>query len=150
MGTVGAFEKRSLMGEDDIGAVFRREELDGGQRRGDAFLADDHGGGKYNATVRHDVQIADVVGAKLALQRGAFVEAQAGAFLASDAKIQLIVLDLVVVAGDKLAALLFRVGEGGEGAFGRDGVAAFDDEGAVDHGCLLHGVPLLVKYLLEY
>jgi hypothetical protein len=59
-------------------------------------------------------------------------------FFASNSKIHLEVLDFVVVTFNKPAALLGRVGESAIDAFSRGGIAAFEDERAVDYGSLFH------------
>jgi len=53
------------------------------------------------------------------------------------------VLDLVVVTFSKPAPFLGWIGESGEYAFGRSGIAAFDDERAVNYGLLFHSVTFL-------
>src|ERR1017187_175689 len=129
-----ALEECSLQGEDEVGPFLRRQELECGQRRRDAPVADGHSRGEYNAAVRHNVQITGVVRARDPLQRGAFLEAKTGTFFASHSKVRLIVLDVVAAAFHKPAAFLDWVGESSKYAFRCGGIAAFDDERAVDYG----------------
>src|SRR2546426_11108249 len=101
------------MCEDEVGPRFRRQELNRPQRSRDALLTQSHRRGKYNAAVGHNVLIAGVVGARDPLERGTVFEAKTGAFFTSNSKVQLIVVDFVVVAFSKPAAFLGWVGESG-------------------------------------
>src|SRR5208337_1094569 len=127
-----------LIGEEEVGAGGRGQELKRAQRRRDAPLAQGHPFGKDHAAVGHDVLIAGVVGAGDAVKRGVRSQEDADAFLAVYAKVQLVVLNGVAAAIDKPSALLSRVGKGGEDALGRKWVAALEGKGGVDDGWFGH------------
>ena len=120
------------MGADEVGPCSRRQELHRGQRRRDALRTHGHSSGKYYTTVGHNVLISSVVRTRDPLQRGAFFEAKTGTFFASNAKVQLKVLDFVAVSFSKPAAFPGWVGECGEYLFRRGGIAALNDERSVD------------------
>src|SRR5258708_35764712 len=76
--TIGALKESSLMGADEIGPGSRLQELDRDQRRRDGLFTQAHRGREYDAPVRHDVVIVDVVGTRDALQRRTRLEAKTG------------------------------------------------------------------------
>src|SRR5258708_21963012 len=102
--------------------------------------------------VGHNVLISAVVRQRCSRKWRALFETIPGAFDASGSKIHLKLLYFVAVTFAKPKALLGRVGESGEQAFGRCAITALDNECAVGNGSILHGLPSfsIVKCLLNY
>jgi hypothetical protein len=119
LGAVAAFEEGSLIGEEEAGSGGCGQEFDGGERGRDALGGEGHGVGEDDAAAGEQVQIAGFVGPDESLRRAVCRE-EAGGFLAADAEVECIVLDVVMLAFGKPAAFLGGVGEGGVDAWGRD------------------------------
>src|SRR5271170_5245132 len=119
LGAIGAFEESSLLGEDEVGALFCRKQFEGRQRGRDALLAQRYGVGKDDTAVGHDVLVDGVVDDWSAgRNRCAGFEAVTAEVNASDAKIHLEVLN---VEGSPLGvplAFLGWIGESGKDALG--------------------------------
>src|ERR1035437_759991 len=130
--TIGAFEEGCLFGEDEIGSWFGWQQFHCRVGRRDTAIAERHGIGNYKATVGHNVAVNSIVRA------GKTLRAKGRTLTASDAKIHFALFGLEIFIPGKPAAFLGGIGESGEHTLWGSRIAAFNHEGAVSNGSLVH------------
>src|SRR5215217_2677152 len=129
-----AVEERTLLGEDQAGAVVAHgSELHRRQRDRDPRLLQAHVVGVDDALGRNDVLVERLVAVGLAIRRGA-----PAAFPPADAEVEL----ETCLGVDEPACLGLRIGPRRECTLGRHLVPALDDKGGVLHRSSAHRLPI--------